>query len=135
MRSVYVMYQIYMLKSKGKYKYHTRALSFLDYLRWAALPSPSFSGNCHKLYIASRPLPSLRAAEQPLASTLLYAVRNAYHSTKHRPSHPSPLARQDRTPCWVGSLRPSASVVIPHWTPVLDQLSWFLCSFISSNIW
>jgi hypothetical protein len=135
MRSVYVMYQIYVGRVKKNTNTTHTGTFFSDYLWWAALPSHSLLRELSILYIASRPLPALRAAEQPLVSTLLYAVRNAHHTKKHRSSHPSPLARQGRTPCWVESLQPSDSVVIPHWPPVIDQLSWFLCSFISSHIW
>ncbi len=41
------------------------------------------------------------------------AVRAIHHSTKHLLPPPSPLSSSyaGRTPCWVSSLRPSASVV------------------------
>ncbi len=62
------------------------------------------AGDCQKI-----------AAEQSLASAG-GKVRHsnllpAHHSTNHRPLYPSPPARQGRTPCWLGSLRTSASVV------------------------
>jgi hypothetical protein len=59
------MYQI-CWRSKEKYKYHTRALSFRIICGGQLFP-PIPLRELSILYIASRPLPSLRAAEQPLA--------------------------------------------------------------------
>ncbi len=53
------------------------------------------------------------AAEQPLICTVrkLQMVRPAHHNTNRAfPLDPSPPVRQDRTPHWVGSLQPLASV-------------------------
>jgi hypothetical protein len=70
-----------MLKSKGKYKYHTRALFFgLSAVVSSPLPFPSQGAVI--LYIASLPLPSLRAAEQPLARTASTVRR---HSRRYGP--------------------------------------------------